>query len=298
VGWSPADIPDQTGRVVVITGANSGIGFEAAKVLSGKGAHVVMGCRNLAKAEAARVQVGGSAEVRRLDLSDLSSVRAFAGGIDGSVDVLVNNAGIMAVPQARTKDGFESQLGTNFLGHFALTGLLIPRVTDRVVTLSSQAHRMGRINVEDPNFEHRRYQRWLAYGQSKLADLMFAYDLQRRLLLAGSRIRSMAAHPGYASTNLQRHIGPSWTHQAQDLLARTTPFVQDAEGGSQPMVYAATAPDLPGGSYVGPSGPGEMGGPPGIVGSSRASHDRTTQQRLWELAERLTNVSFPLLPSH
>ncbi len=290
MSWSPSDIPDQDGRVVVITGANSGIGFEAAKVLSSRGAHVVMGCRSRDRAEAARVQVGGSAEVRELDLSDLSSVRAFAGSFDGSVDVLLNNAGIMAVPIARTKDGFESQLGTNFLGHFALTCLLLPRISDRVVTLSSMMHRAGRINLTDPNFERRRYNPWTAYGQSKLADLMFAYELQRRLLLAGSAVRSLAAHPGYSSTNLQSHLGPRWLHGAQDALARVSPFVQSAEAGAAPALCAATAPDLPGGSYLGPSGLGEMTGPPQVVGSSRSSHDAATQRGLWELAERLTGV--------
>ena len=294
MGWSTSDIPDQTGRVVVITGANSGIGFEAAKAVSRKGAHVIMACRNLAKAEVASAEVGGTAEVRQLDVSDLSSVRAFAGDLDGQIDVLMNNAGIMAVAQARTPDGFESQFGTNFLGHYALTGLLLPRVSDRVVTLSSMAHRFGRVNLADPNFEHRRYHPWVAYGQSKLADLMFAYDLQRRLLLAGSRVRSVAAHPGYASTNLQAHLGGAWAQRAQGLLARVSPFVQGAAGGALPSLYAATAPDVPGGSYVGPSGPGEMTGPPRIVGSSGASHNRATQRGLWDLAERLTGVAFPL----
>ena len=292
--WTPHDIPDQTGRVVVITGANSGIGFETAKVLSAKGAHVVMACRDLVRAEAARELIGGTAEIQELDLADLSSVRACAGALDGRVDVLVNNAGIMAVPLARTGDGFESQLGTNFLGHFALTGLLLPRITDRVVTLSSTVHRAGRLDLADPNFERRRYRPWTAYAQSKLADLMFAYQLQRRLLLGGSSVRSVAAHPGYAATNLQSHLGNGWTQRAQALLARRTPFVQDAAAGAEPMLYAATALDVPGGSYVGPAGPGELTGPPTIVGSSRASRDRAAQRGLWELAERLTGVSVPL----
>ncbi len=297
MSWSPADIPDQSGRVVVVTGASSGIGLEAAKVLSAKGAHVVMACRNMAKGEAARAEVGGSAEVRQLEVSDLASVRGFADALTGNVDVLVNNAGIMAVPMARTVDGFESQLGTNFLGHFALTGILLPRVTDRVVTISSGAHRMGRIDLGDPNFERRRYRRWAAYGQSKLADLMFAYELQRRLLLAGSTVRSVAAHPGYSSTNLQANMGPG-TRMVQDLLTRLPGgFVQTAADGAQATLYAATAPDLPGGSFVGPSGPMEMTGPPRIVGSSAASHDRAVQSGLWDLAVRLTGVD-PGLPPH
>jgi NAD(P)-dependent dehydrogenase (short-subunit alcohol dehydrogenase family) len=290
--WRLSDMPDQSGRVFLITGATSGIGLEAARALARKGARVVMASRNLAKAEALRPEVGDSAEVRELDLGSLASVQAFASAWDGPIDVLVNNAGIMAVPFARTVDGFESQFGTNFLGHFALTGLLLPRVTDRVVTLSSGVHRMGRIDLRDPNFEHRRYQRWIAYGQSKLADLMFAYELQRRLLLAGSPVRSMAAHPGYAATNLQRNLG-SAVSTWQDWMQRIG-LVQDA-GDALPTLYAATAPDLPGGSYVGPSGPLEQTGPPRIVGSSAGSRDLDTQYALWELAVRLTGVD-PGLP--
>jgi len=292
--WRLSDMPDQSGRVFLITGANSGIGLEAAKGLTRKGARVVMASRNLAKAEAVRPEVGDGAEVRELDLGSLASVRAFASAWDGPIDVLVNNAGIMAVPFARTVDGFESQFGTNFLGHFALTGLLLARVTDRVVTLSSGVHRMGRIDLRDPNFEHRRYQRWIAYGQSKLADLMFAYELQRRLLLAGSSVRSIAAHPGYAATNLQANLGRV-ALTSQGWMLRLG-LVQDAAGGAQPTLYAATAPDLPGGSYVGPSGPMEQTGPPRIVGSSAASRDLDTARALWDLAVRLTGVD-PHLPA-
>jgi NAD(P)-dependent dehydrogenase (short-subunit alcohol dehydrogenase family) len=291
--WRLSDMPDQSGRVIVVTGANSGIGLEAAKALARKGARVVMACRNLAKAEAVRPEVGDGSEVRELDLGSLASVRAFASAWEGPIDALVNNAGVMAVPFARTVDGFESQFGTNFLGHFALTGLLLPRVTDRVVTLSSGVHRMGRIDLRDPNFEHRRYQRWTAYGQSKLADLMFAYELQRRLLLANSSLRSIAAHPGYAATNLQANLGRV-ALTSQDWMRRIG-LVQDAAGGAMPTLYAATAPDLPGGSYVGPSGPMEQTGPPRIVGSSAASRDLDTAYSLWELAIRLTGVD-PGLP--
>ena len=265
MGWSAADIPSQEGRVVVVTGANSGIGLEAAKVLSRKGAHVVMACRNLDKAERAKVEVGGSAEVRHLDTASLESVRTFAAGLEGRVDVLVNNAGIMAVPRGRSVDGFELQFATNFLGHFALTGLLLPRITDRVVTLSSMMHRFGHVDLRDPGFDRRRYRPWVAYGQSKLADLMFAYELQRRLLLTGSSVRSVAAHPGYASTNLQSHLGGpsgSWAQRAQDAMASRRIFIQTAADGALPTLYAATAPDLPGGAYVGPGGPFESTGRP------------------------------------
>jgi NAD(P)-dependent dehydrogenase (short-subunit alcohol dehydrogenase family) len=291
--WRLSDMPDQSGRVFVITGATSGIGLEAAKALGRNGARVVMASRNLAKAEALRPEVGDAAEVRELDLGSLASVRAFAGAWEGPIDVLVNNAGIMAVPFGRTVDGFESQFGTNFLGHFALTGLLLPRVTDRVVTLSSGVHRMGRIDLRDPNFERRRYQRWIAYGQSKLADLMFAYELQRRLLLAGSTVRSIAAHPGYAATNLQANLGRV-ALTTRGWMQRVG-LVQNAADGALPTLYAATAPDLPGGSYVGPSGPFEQTGPPRIVGSSAASRDLDSQYALWELAIRLTGVD-PGLP--
>ncbi|MCE0762681.1 oxidoreductase [Pseudonocardia kujensis] len=288
--WTTADIPDQTGRTVVVTGANSGIGLEAARALVAAGAHVVLACRDPGKGEAAALAISGagSTEVRELDLADLSSVGRFAAGLDRRVDVLVNNAGLMAVPEQRTADGFEMQIGTNFLGHFALTGLLLPRITDRVVTLSSLMHRIGRIDLDDLTWQRRRYQRWLAYGQSKLADLMFAYELQHRFVAAGSLLRSTAAHPGYAATNLQTRTG---TVQDRFMAAANRVVAQDAAGGALPTLYAATVPDLPGGTYVGPGGPGETRGAPVPVGSSRASHDRAVQRALWEQAEALTGVS-------
>jgi NAD(P)-dependent dehydrogenase (short-subunit alcohol dehydrogenase family) len=200
--WTAADLPRQDGRTFVITGANSGIGLVAARELGQAGARVVVAVRDEAKGRAAAHTFPGS-EVRRLDLADLASVRAFAEAWDGEIDVLVNNAGVMAVPERRTKDGFELQIGTNHLGHFALTNLLLPRVKDRVVTVSSGAHRAGKIDLEDLNWERRRYRRWPAYGQSKLANLLFTAELQRRLAAAGSEVRAVAAHPGYAATNLQ-----------------------------------------------------------------------------------------------
>jgi NAD(P)-dependent dehydrogenase (short-subunit alcohol dehydrogenase family) len=289
--WTTADIPDQTGRTVVVTGANSGIGLEAVRALATAGAHVVLACRNTAKGEQAAATVtavAGSTEVRELDLADLSSVGRFAAGLDRQVDVLVNNAGLMAVPELRTADGFEMQIGTNFLGHFALTGLLLPRITDRVVTVSSLMHRMGRIDLDDLAWQRRRYHRWLAYGQSKLADLMFAYELQHRFVAAGSLLRSMAAHPGYAATNLQARTG---TVQDQVMRVLNGIIAQDAAGGALPTLYAATVPDLPGGTFVGPGGAGGTRGAPVPVGSSRASHDRTVRRALWERAEALTGVS-------
>lgn len=290
--WTPADIGDQSGRTFVVTGSNSGIGLEAARELVRAGAHVVLAVRDTEKGEKAAAEIGagekGSTEVRELDLADLSSVRAFVAGYDGPVDVLINNAGLMAIPERRTADGFEMQIGTNFLGHFALTGLLLDVVTDRVVTLSSAAHRMGSINLDDLNWRRRRYQRWLAYGQSKLADLMFAYELEHRFVAAGSPLRSMAAHPGYSATNLQ-----SRTESVQDLAMGLLNKViaQGPAMGAQPTLYAATVPDLPGGTYIGPSGFQEISGPPVPVGSTVASHDREVQAALWDLAVDLTGVT-------
>ncbi|GAA1898514.1 oxidoreductase [Lapillicoccus jejuensis] len=295
--WSIDAVPDQTGRTVVVTGANSGIGLEASKVLSGRGARVVLACRDPRRGEVAREQVGGAAEVRALDLADLASVRDFADGLDGEVDVLVLNAGVMAPPLSRTVDGFESQLGTNVVGHAALTARLLPQVTDRVVWLSSMMHRFGSIDLADLNWEHRRYRRWSAYGQSKLADLMLAYELQRRLTLAGSSVRSVAAHPGYSSTNLQQHAAGPFARLnkgLQDLVARTGIGIQSAEAGAWPTLMAATDPDLPGGSYVGPGGPAEMTGAPRVVGSTDASHDAAVQNALFDQVEELAGVTFGL----
>ena len=284
--WTAADIPDQTGRAVVVTGANSGLGAAAARALAAAGASVVLACRTTSKGERAAASMTGDVTVRRLDLADLASVREFAEAT-GPIDVLINNAGIMAVPQGRTADGFEQQFGTNFLGHFALTGLLLPRITDRVVTLSSGAHRMGRIDLDDLNWERRRYRRWLAYGQSKLADLMFAYELARRLEAAGSPVRSVAAHPGYAATELQSH-----TESFQDRLMQlgNRVLAQDAAAGALPELYAATMPDVRNGEFYGPDGIGEVRGSPRRVGSSGASKDTRVAERLWERATELTGV--------
>ena len=286
--WTPAEMPDQLGRTFVLTGANSGIGLAAARELAASGAHVVLAVRDTAKGDAAAGGISGETEVRELDLADLASVRAFAEGLDRDVDVLVNNAGVMATPQRKTRDGFELQLGTNHLGHFALTGLLLPRIRDRVVTISSPAHRMGRINFDDLQSE-RCYQRWLAYGQSKLANLLFMYELQRRLEAAGSPLRSVGAHPGYAATNLQAH-----TESIQDRLMALTNriFAQSQEQGSWPTLFAATTPDLPGGSYVGPDGFMEQRGNPKLVGSSGAARDEDKARRLWEVSEELTGVRY------
>jgi NAD(P)-dependent dehydrogenase (short-subunit alcohol dehydrogenase family) len=285
--WTTADIPDQTGRAVVITGANSGLGAATAGALAAAGASVVLACRNTDKGTRAAAAMTGDVMVRELDLADLSSVRSFAEAT-GPIDVLVNNAGIMAVPQGRTADGFESQFGTNFLGHFALTGLLLDRIADRVVTLSSGAHHIGKIRLDDLNWEHRRYQRWLAYGQSKLADLIFAYELARRLDAAGSTVRSLAAHPGYAATELQSH-----TESVQDrLMGLANKIVaQNAADGALPALYAATMPDAQSGEFYGPDGIGEVRGFPRRVDSSRASKDVRVAERLWAAATELTGVT-------
>lgn len=286
--FSAAEIRDQHGRTVVVTGANSGLGRVVATEFARAGASVVLACRDVAKGEKVASDIPGDVEVRALDLADLASVRTFAEGFTGAIDVLVNNAGLMAIPHKLTAQGFEMQFGVNHLGHFALTGLLLDRITDRVVTLSSFAHRMGVIRLRDPNFT-RGYRRWAAYGQSKLANLMFCYELQRRLTNAGSDVRSMAAHPGYAATNLQ-----SRTESVMDTAMRlVNRFVaQSAEMGALPTLYAATVPELAGGSYIGPGMPGELWGYPHPVGSSARSRDKRMHQELWSLSESMTGVNF------
>ena len=273
----------------MVTGANSGLGAVTAGELARAGAYVILACRNAATGAAAAASMPGRTQLRRLDLADLASVREFAAGIEGPVDVLVNNAGVMAVPQRTTADGFEMQIGTNHLGHFALTGLLLDRISDRVVTLSSGLHSIGRIRLDDLNWERGRYQRWRAYGQSKLANLLFSYELQRRLAAAGSPVRAVAAHPGYAATNLQSHTESiqGWVLGLGNQL-----LAQRGEMGALPTLYAATVPGLPGGSYIGPDGFLEQRGYPKIVDSSAASKDTDTARRLWELSESLTKVIY------
>ncbi len=271
----------------MVTGANSGLGAVIATELARAGANVIVACRDIAKGEHAAAAMPGRTEVRRLDLADLASVHEFAAGL-GEIAVLVNNAGVMATPKRQTKDGFELQIGTNHLGHFALTGLLLPRITDRVVTMSSVAHRAGRIDLQDLNWEHRRYRRWPAYGQSKLANLLFTYELQRQLSAAGSTRKSLAAHPGYAATNLQSH-----TDSIQDRLMGVANRVlaQSAQMGALPALYAATVPELSGGSYIGPDGFLEQRGNPKIVKSNKRSHDEAVAASLWALSETLTGVT-------
>jgi NAD(P)-dependent dehydrogenase (short-subunit alcohol dehydrogenase family) len=278
--WTADDIPDQTGRTFVVTGANSGIGLVAARELARHGAHVVMACRDTAKGEAAAV--AGDVDVRRLDLADLASVRAFAADL-GPVDVLVNNAGVMAVPKSTTVDGFEMQIGTNHLGPFLLT--MLADVRDRVVTVSSVGHRLGRIDLDDLNWQRRRYSRWRAYGQSKLANLLFTYELQRRHEAGTAVPQAFAAHPGYAKTGLTRNLG---VIRPLAVVADNV-FGQSAEHGALPTLYAATM-ELPGGAYVGPDGIGEQRGYPTLVSSNAASHDEQTAAGLWSLSSDLVGL--------
>lgn len=289
--WSTAHIPSQAGRTVVVTGANSGLGLATTRALAQAGARVVMAVRDPARGERAAATVPGDVEVRRLDLADLESVRAFAAGWSGDLDVLVDNAGIMMVPAGRTVDGFERQFGTNHLGHFALTALLLPHVTDRVVTLSSSAHRFGRIDLDDLNWERRPYSPTGAYGQSKLANLLFSLELQRRLTAVGSPVRSLAAHPGWAATELQGRTG----NRVNDAAMRlgNALVAQSAEQGALPTLAAAVL-DLPGGSYLGPRGLGEWRGAPTMVGRSPAASDPDLARALWVASAGLTGVDLPV----
>jgi NAD(P)-dependent dehydrogenase (short-subunit alcohol dehydrogenase family) len=291
--WNVTDIPDLTGRTAVVTGANSGLGIATVEALAGAGAHVVLAVRDPRRGEAAAAGVHGSVEVRRLDLADLSSVRAFAADWQGELDLLVNNAGVMNLPESTTQDGFETQFGTNHLGHFALTNLLLPHITDRVVTVSSGAHRMPgspRIHFDNLNLTGE-YAPIKAYSQSKLANLLFTLELQRRLTESGSAVRALAAHPGYAATNLQSHDGSALRRALMQVGNRF--IAQDNKAGALPTLYAAVQ-DLPGASYVGPDGRGEMRGAPTLVGRSAAASDPATARRLWTVSEELTGVTFPL----
>ena len=289
--WTAADLPPLEGRTFVVTGANSGIGRAAAAALAEVGARVVLAVRDTAKGESAAASMKGDVAVARLDLSDLASVRDFAASWEGDLDVLVNNAGVMALPEGRTADGFELQIGTNHLGHFALTNLLLPTITDRVVTVSSAAHRMGKIHLDDLNWEHGGYSRWPAYGQSKLANLLFTAELQRRLATAGSQLRAVACHPGYTATNLQSHTGSFLQNTVMAIANKIV--AQSEEMGALPTLFAATQ-DIPGDSYVGPDGLGERVGHPKLVGRSGAARDAETAAKLWAISEELTGVAFPL----
>jgi NAD(P)-dependent dehydrogenase (short-subunit alcohol dehydrogenase family) len=254
---------------------------------------VVLAVRDTAKGEAALESIPGDCEVRRLDLADLASTRAFAEAWRGDIDVLINNAGVMRTPERRTADGFELQIGTNHLGHFALTNLLLPQVTDRVVTVASGAHRGGSIALDDLNWRRRTYRRWSAYQQSKLANLLFTLELQRRLTAAGSSVRALAAHPGYAATNLQFRSESRLEDRVMAIGNRL--FAQTDEAGARPILFAVSQ-DLPGASYVGPDGFFEQRGYPTLVGRTAAASDVEMAKRLWALSEELTGVEFPRAP--
>ncbi len=295
--WNFNDLPNQAGRVAIVTGANSGIGYETTRMLAAKQAHVVMACRTVAKAETAKARILETApdaalHILPLDLSNLSSIRTFADTFLAQyeqLDLLINNAGVMVPPYTQTADGFELQFGTNHLGHFALTGLLLPLMNEtqdaRIVTVSSTAHKMGKIDFNNLNGE-QGYQKWPFYGQSKIANLLFTYELQRRLDAAGESTIAVAAHPGWTSTNLQKN-----TRSAQ-FLNRFLAMMP--EQGALPTLYAATAPNVPGGTYYGPDGFMEMKGHPTKVKSNDRSHDKAVAKRLWTVSEDMTGVQFNL----
>ena len=297
--WTAADTPDQSGRVALVTGANSGLGLHTSIALARKGARVLMACRDAGRAEAALARVrrevpGAAAELVTLDLSSLASVEAAATEVaerTATLDLLVDNAGVMAPPRSTTTDGFELQLGTNHLGHFALTGRLLPLLlaapSPRVVVVSSGAHRLGKINFEDLQSE-RSYARWGAYGQSKLANLLFARELQRR---AGTSLLVAAAHPGYAATHLQSGQGSFLLEAA--MKVGNAVIAQSDAAGAWPSLYAATMPDVQRGDYWGPA-IAELRGTPKRVGRSKAAQDDAAARRLWEESERLTGVSYAL----
>lgn len=289
--FSTADVPDIPDKRVIVTGANSGIGRAAAVVLAAAGAQVTLAVRNLEKGQEAAATMPGKTDVRELDLASLASVRRFASEWDGDIHLLINNAGVMIPPLSRTDDGFELQFGTNHLGHFALTNLLLPQISGRVVTVSSSMHKVGRIDFDDLNWERRRYSRWPAYGQSKLANLLFTKELQRRLSAAGSPVLSTAAHPGYAATNLQSRSGSGFW----DAFGRigNSLFAQSEAAGALPTLYAAFA-DIPGDSFAGPGGMQGMRGAPRLVKRSKRAQDEAVARRLWEVSEELTDTRFPL----
>ena len=286
-------VPDQTGRTFVITGANSGIGRQAAGALAAAGATVVLAVRNRSRGEDAAASMTGTTEVRELDLASLDSIRAFvAGWGERPIDVLINNAGVANLGASRTADGFELNVGTNHLGHFALTNLLLAHVTDRVTTIGSLGHYAGWVDLEDLNWKRRRYRFSLAYGQSKIANIIFVSELQRRLTAAGSSVIATAAHPGVSTTNL---AGDTSSHAFREFHRILNKVVgQSDQDGAQPTLVAATA-DLPGDTYIGPGGRFQLRGAPKPVGRAHRATDTNLARRLWDLSEQLTATRFPFI---
>ena len=305
--WTTADIPDQSGRTALITGANSGLGLQTAKALAAAGATVLMGCRNAEKAASAKDEIeagapGATIEVIELDLADLSSVEAAAGVVNARpepLDLLVNNAGVMVPPKRQTADGFELQFGTNHLGHFALTGRLLDKLlaadAPRVVTVASIAHRAGKMDFDDLNWE-KSYSRWPAYGRSKLSNLLFTLELSKRAAAAGTNLVAAASHPGFAATNLQTAgigLGSIGGALLKPVMKLGNVFLAQSDAsGALPSLRAATDPDVVSGDYYGPDGLGEQRGSPHRVGRTSRASNEADAKRLWEVSEELTGVDF------
>jgi NAD(P)-dependent dehydrogenase (short-subunit alcohol dehydrogenase family) len=308
MAWTEKDVPDQSGRLAIVTGSNTGLGYDTARVLAARGAKVVMAVRDTAKGESAAARIrrltpGADVTVHKLDLGSLTAVKQSAAEMAAAyprIDLLINNAGVMYPPKSTTADGFELQFGTNHLGHFALTGILLPNLLEvegsRVVVVASIAHNLrAKIDFADLQWERRKYDRVAAYGQSKLANLMFAYDLQRRLAASakatGTKTMAVAAHPGVAATELTRHLPGANLPGVNWLSGR---LLNSAEMGALPTLRAATDPAARGGTYYGPDGFRELRGYPKLVDSSAQSKDVAVQERLWSVSEELTGVTYPV----
>lgn len=300
--WTTADIPDLTGKVIIVTGANSGIGFEAAREFARQGAQTILACRNLEKGQTALDQIqaeipDAAVEMMQLDLASLESIHQFAETFKAKydrLDVLLNNAGIMMVPYGKTKDGFERQFGTNHLGHFALTGLLIDLLSKtadaRVVNVSSNGHRFGKMDFDDLMYEENKYSSIGAYARSKLANLLFTYELQRRFEAQDLDLIAVVAHPGNSDTNLGAHLEEHPAYKImQPIFGR---MGQSAAMGALPSIRAAVDPDVAGAEYFGPEGTIQAKGYPVLVPSSKASHNQSDAQKLWEISEELTGVQY------
>ncbi|MQY21963.1 oxidoreductase [Nocardia macrotermitis] len=286
------ELPELSGTTAVVTGANSGIGRSVSRALAAAGAQVVLAVRDIERGRTAAHAIAGITEVRELDLAALDSVRAFAAGWDGPIDLLINNAGVSGPTLTRTADGFESKFGINHLGHFALTNLLLPHITGRIITVASQAERLARLDLTDPNWEHRPYQPSRAYNDAKFANLLFTAELHRRLTAAGSNIRAHAAHPGLVATDIYRHDGP---RRPMDLVwaAALKLLAQDADHGALPVLYAAVA-EIPGNSFTGPRHLAHMRGAPQLIDRSEPARNSELAEQLWNVSEQLTGVGFPL----